>query len=84
MSRCGTCQFWSEMIAKVEMGTTVAMCLSSGEKNGSYMPKWGSCSDYESGMPVDLDHVPTGQRQRSIDARNKLREEQSPPQRDKQ
>lgn len=76
--KCATCQFWSEMIAMVRDGTTVAMCLSNGKKSSQYMPKWGGCDDHQAGLPVDLDHVPAGQLQRSLDYHERLQDDDEP------
>ena len=79
MGKCATCQFWSEMIAMVDHRGTVSMCMADGERSGQYTAKSDSCSAYQDGMPLDLDRVPPGQLQRSIDHRNDLREELSDP-----
>lgn len=52
--RCNSCKFWSDLIAKSEAGTTVAMCLcDESPGKGKYTTKWGSCDKQESGPPVD-------------------------------
>jgi len=70
---CSKCKFWSEMLAAVEDGQAKAMCLSSdGPRSGHFVSKFNSCDHFEQGMPVDLDHVPPGQRERSADYRKSM------------
>ena len=69
MRNCRSCKYWSEVIAQVQDGQTVAMCVSTGPRASEYMPRGGSCPAYVLGMPVDLDCVPPGQRERSVMAR---------------
>ena len=49
MSNCGTCRFWSQMIARASGGGPVqAMCLGAGGPlNGKYTPAYGHCSGWK-------------------------------------
>jgi hypothetical protein len=67
--KCGSCKYWSEMLAMNDG----AMCLvDEGPQKGKYVPKWHGCDKHEEGMPVDLDCVPAGQRDRSVAFREDL------------
>ena len=58
------------MLAMVEGGVTVAMCLNRKSPEGSHYTSGGNrCDVGEEGLPVDLEHVPEGQLERSLEYR---------------
>lgn len=43
---CSGCRFWSEMIAMVQAGETVAMCLGAGIMKGRYTTERQTCDSF--------------------------------------
>jgi uncharacterized protein YjlB len=43
---CGGCRYWSEMIAEVQAGEVVAMCLGTGTMKGRYTTALQTCGAY--------------------------------------
>lgn len=56
---CAGCRFWSEMIAMVERGAVVAMCLADdGPKAGKYTHGRFTCGSWKSGHHGSVDDPP--------------------------
>lgn len=43
---CSGCRYWSEMIAMVQAGETVAMCLGTGTMKGRYTTERQTCDSF--------------------------------------
>ena len=53
--KCGTCRYWSDLLAKTNNGVVVALCLSSkGSRKNEWVDSTDSCEAYSKGDPVDL------------------------------
>jgi hypothetical protein len=47
---CGSCRYWSEMIAKLEgLGPMQALCLGDGPLNNRYTTERQTCPGWKSG-----------------------------------
>ena len=53
--RCGTCRYWSELMAKANgTGKLRALCLSRPSyQAGTYTTERSSCGAYSRGAPID-------------------------------
>jgi hypothetical protein len=57
--KCGTCRFWSEMIARAYgAGPIEALCLAEGPKGGKYTRETATCSAWKSGHYGAIDSPP--------------------------
>lgn len=56
MTKCDGCKYYSELIAKIEYGNTVAMCLNDKSPKYQQYTLW-SCDKKEEGYPIDLYHT---------------------------
>ncbi len=53
---CKGCRYWSEMIAKLEAGIVVAMCINSESlEKGNYKSGWSKCDSWKSGQYGAID-----------------------------
>lgn len=55
---CGGCRYWSEMIAMVQAGKTVAMCLGSGSLKGRYTSHRQTCDAFAKNTAGAVDDPP--------------------------
>lgn len=55
---CGGCRYWSEMIAMVQAGDVVAMCLGRGIMNGKYTTGRQTCDAYAKNTHGAVDDPP--------------------------
>lgn len=60
-TRCRTCCYWSELIAKTHGGLLVAMCLAAnGPRAWRYTRDDAECQDWEEAREGAIDHPETG------------------------
>lgn len=55
---CGGCRYWSEMIAMVQAGETVAMCLGTGGLKGRYTTARMICDSFAKNTCGAVDDPP--------------------------
>lgn len=55
---CGGCRYWSEMIAMVQDGALVAMCLGAGPYGGRYTNGTTTCDAFAKNTAGAVDEPP--------------------------
>ncbi len=71
---CGGCRYWSEMIAMVQVGETVAMCLGSGTMKGRYTTHRQICDRFAKNRHGAVDDPPNyGEETRALYAEDAAR-----------
>lgn len=55
---CSGCRYWSEMIAMVQAGEVVAMCLGGGAMKGKYTTRRQLCDSYAKNTAGAVDEPP--------------------------
>ena len=56
MSKCKSCKYWSELIAKAQGDFVRALCLGEGSFKGQYMSEFDGCRAWKENLygAVDL------------------------------
>ena len=55
---CAGCRYWSEMVAKSQGNSIVAMCLADGPLSGKYTRSSQACPSWKSGHLGAVDDPP--------------------------